>query len=246
MALHTGHRARVKEKFQRDGFDQFADHEVLEALLFYAIPYRDTNPIAHQLIQKAGSFARVFSLSDEEISSISYCGSHTTLFLRLTEEIAKRCIGGETEHEGYSTEEERRALAIKTVECVTDDEIHLLLFDNHYGLIDSQLLFRGSCTSPTFHDRHIVSAALLAHASMVVLISCHGNRIARPDPYEVEATADILRTLELLDIRLLDHYIVGGSTATSVLGVMQTKAQAIRDQNSAPLFRVVSREEDTE
>ena len=246
MALHTGHRARVKEKFRRDGFDQFADHEVLEALLFYPVPYRDTNPIAHELIDKAGSLAHVFSLTDDAVSSVAYCGRHTSLFLRLVSEIAQRCVGDAGEHEGYSTEDARRTLALETVQNVTEDEIHLLLFDNRYGLMGKQLLFKGSCTSPAFSASHIVTATLLTHASMVVLVSCHANRIARPDPFEVEATAEILRTLELMDIRLLDHYIVGGSTATSVLGVMQTKVQAIREQNTAPLFRVISREEDTE
>ena len=68
--------------------------------------------------------------------------------------------------------------------------------------------------------------------------------MARPSPYEVEATTNILRALELLDIHLLDHYIVGGPVATSVLQLMQTKAKEIRRQNSTPLFRMVKKEEE--
>ena len=243
MALHTGHRARVKEKFRNDGFDQFADHEVLEALLFYPIPYRDTNPIAHQLIERAGSLARVFSLGDTEIGEVPYCGDHTSLFLHLTAEIAKRCLEVDADLTGYANETARRDLVRQTVKDVNEDEVHLLLFDNHFGLLDSQRLFVGSCTSPAFRISEIITSTLRAHASTVIVVSTHASRIARPTPYEVEATTDILRQLELMDIRLLDHYIVGGSTVTSTLNLIHTKAQAIREQNTIPLFRIVSQEE---
>ena len=61
MGLHDGHRARKKEQFRRQGLDGFADHEVLELLLYYAIPRKDTNEIAHRLLQKFGSLQNVFS-----------------------------------------------------------------------------------------------------------------------------------------------------------------------------------------
>ena len=62
MALHTGHRKRVRDKFETGGFTQFADHEILEALLFAAVPYRDTNPLAHTLIERGGSLAGALRL----------------------------------------------------------------------------------------------------------------------------------------------------------------------------------------
>ena len=246
MAIHTGHRSRVKEKFRNDGFDQFADHEVLEALLFYAIPYRDTNPIAHQLIEKAGNLSRVFDLDRRTISSVPYCGDHTALFLRLVAEIAKRSLGDTESSSQYATDEARRALAIQTVANVQEDETHILLFDNHYRLIDTKCIFHGSYTAAAFRPSLAIEAALVAHASMVVLVSTHKDRVARPDPYEVDATTNLFRTLELLDIHLLDHYIVSGNVSTSILQIITTKTREIRDSTTLPLFRMVTNEEEKE
>ena len=70
MGLHDGHRARKKEQFRRQGLDGFADHEVLELLLYYAIPRKDTNEIAHRLLQKFGSLQNVFSAPLEELAKL--------------------------------------------------------------------------------------------------------------------------------------------------------------------------------
>ena len=65
MSIHAGHRQRLKERFLRDGLDNFEEHQVLELLLFYGIPQRDTNEIAHALIEKFGSLSRVLEASPE-------------------------------------------------------------------------------------------------------------------------------------------------------------------------------------
>ena len=79
MGLHDGHRARKKEQFRRQGLDGFADHEVLELLLYYAIPRKDTNEIAHRLLQKFGSLQNVFSAPLEELSKVDGVGESAAL-----------------------------------------------------------------------------------------------------------------------------------------------------------------------
>lgn len=81
MALHTGHRKRVRDKFETGGFAQFADHEILEALLFGAVPYRDTNPLAHTLIERGGSLAGAMRLTSQEIAGIPSAPERLPLFL---------------------------------------------------------------------------------------------------------------------------------------------------------------------
>ncbi|MBO2528099.1 MAG: hypothetical protein CW335_08050, partial [Clostridiales bacterium] len=70
MAVHDGHRSRKKEQFRNHGLDAFADHEVLELLLYYAVPRRDTNPIAHRLMERFGSLDAVFSAPIEELEKV--------------------------------------------------------------------------------------------------------------------------------------------------------------------------------
>ena len=79
MGLHDGHRARKKEQFRRQGLDGFADHEVLELLLYYAIPRKDTNELAHRLLQKFGSLQNVFSAPLEELAKVDGVGESAAL-----------------------------------------------------------------------------------------------------------------------------------------------------------------------
>ena len=90
MGLHDGHRARKKEQFRRHGLDGFADHEVLELLLYYAIPRRDTNETAHRLLQKFGSLQNVFSAEAEELARVEGVGESAALFLTLLPAVQKR------------------------------------------------------------------------------------------------------------------------------------------------------------
>ena len=72
MGVHDGHRDRKREQFLRCGAESFADHELLELLLYYAIPQRDTNPIAHALIERFGSLQAVLSAPAEELMEVPY------------------------------------------------------------------------------------------------------------------------------------------------------------------------------
>ena len=94
MGLHDGHRARKKEQFRRQGLDGFADHEVLELLLYYAIPRKDTNEIAHRLLQKFGSLQNVFSAPLEELAKVDGVGESAALLFTAgaAEVIAKGVV----------------------------------------------------------------------------------------------------------------------------------------------------------
>ena len=76
MPVHEGHRARKKEQFRAHGLDAFADHEALELMLFYAIPQRNVNPLAHALLERFGSFHGVLEASEEELCRVEGVGEY--------------------------------------------------------------------------------------------------------------------------------------------------------------------------
>ena len=92
MPVHDGHRARKKEQFRTHGLDAFADHEVLELLLYYAIPRADTNPIAHRLIERFGSLDGVFSASVSELSQVEGVGESAATLLALLMPLCRRLM----------------------------------------------------------------------------------------------------------------------------------------------------------
>lgn len=216
MAVHTGHRGRLKQKFLSDSFTHFADHEILEALLFYIRPYRDTNPLAHALIDTGGSLSGALALDAAHLREIPECPVTAPLFFSLIREIGRRAHGEETVAPTYGNDTALRDLAKRLTADVTDDRTVLLLFDNHYRLLGSPEVYRGYYASSAFRTQDVVAPALRARASVAVLVSTHASRIARPDPYEIAATRHMASALRLAGVTLTDHLILAGSQCYSV------------------------------
>ena len=86
-SIHKGHRERLKERFLKEGLDNFTDIQALELLLFYAIPQRDTNPIAHELLSRFGSLSQVLEAEAESLKTVPYIGDNAATLLRLVTEL---------------------------------------------------------------------------------------------------------------------------------------------------------------
>ena len=89
MSIHEGHRQRLKQRFLEEGLDKFTDIQVLELLLFYCIPRKDTNPIAHALLAHFGSLSQVLEAPVEELRKVEGVGESAALFLHLTTEVSR-------------------------------------------------------------------------------------------------------------------------------------------------------------
>ena len=92
MGVHDGHRERRRALFRRCGEDAFADHELLEVLLFYAIPRKDTNPIAHALIDQFGSLQAVLAASPEELESVPEVGPSASTLIALVSALSRKAL----------------------------------------------------------------------------------------------------------------------------------------------------------
>ena len=90
MADHSGHRERVKAEFLARGVDGWPDHRVLELLLFYALPQKDTNGLAHELIERFGSLAGVLDASQDELRKVKGVSGHTAVLLKLIPALCSR------------------------------------------------------------------------------------------------------------------------------------------------------------
>lgn len=96
--LHKGHRGRLKARFLREGEDSFDDHQVLELLLFYAVPRLDTNPAAHRLMQRFGSFSAVLEADPKDLSSVEGVGANAAAFLAMIPQITRRYFLDRVKH----------------------------------------------------------------------------------------------------------------------------------------------------
>ena len=193
MGLHDGHRQRKRERFLKQGADGLADHEVLELLLYYAIPRRDTNELAHRLIQHFGTLDAVFqaaaqrcarrSVSAERIlNSVERCGAY---FMDL--------LDGQ-----------RREL------------LYQVCLDGKGKVLSCKCLSQGSADMTSLSIRQVVENALLSGAAGVVLGHNHPSGVALPSAEDRAATLQVRDALATMDIRLLDHIIVADGDFVSM------------------------------
>lgn len=217
MANHEGHRQRMKRRFLRSDLDSFDDLAILEFLLYYAIPRRDTNPIAHNLLERYGSLAAVLEAPPEELQRVEGVTENAAILLTLVPAVARQHM---IERARY---EEPLNTTTKCGEYLTprffgerDEVVWLLCLDAKLMPLDCRLLFRGSVNSAGVSVRKVVEVALACNASSVVLAHNHTSGLALPSREDELTTLRLKTALDAVDILLVDHIIVAGDDYVSM------------------------------
>ena len=210
---HQGHRARKKRQFRDFGLDAFADHEALELLLFYAIPRQDTNPLAHELLNRFGSLSAVMDASVEELMTVDGIGERAAVLLKLVPALARSYT---LDHLGkvrtFQSGEELKEYLLALYTGCTKERVYLLLFDNRDTLLRTVQIGEGDLTAALFSTREIVQQVLLySKTTKVILSHNHPVGLALPSHADQTATDEIQRALSSVEVTLYDHIIVSGN-----------------------------------
>ena len=224
MATHDGHRERLRDTFLTHGLDSFHELQALELLLFYAIPRRDTNPIAHALLDRFGSLDGVFAASEQELCEVSGIGKHAAALILLTPQIVKRSRVAAADTIQYIRNGKEAAQYLRPrLDCEREEVAMMICLDSKMAVINCVELARGTVNMVDFSIRRVVEIAIRSKASYVVLAHNHpdgGPRMSREDNV---VTSQVYKALELVNIRLFDHILVAGDVYSSIndLGGMQ-------------------------
>lgn len=213
-----GHRERMRRRFLRHGLDNFDDHNVLELLLFYAIPRRDTNLLAHELIARFGSIAGVFEAEPEALMTVPGVGEKTAALIHLVPEAARRYLMDKTAPGMILSGSEAvgRFFLPRFVNC-RDERVYMACLDAKLKVLHCRELSAGGSTvSAHFDVRTVVQTALLQNASAVILAHNHTSGIALPSPEDEETTCRVREALALVGVTLVDHIIVAGDDFVSL------------------------------
>ena len=134
--MAEGHRARLKARFLTDGFDNFNEINALELLLFYTIPRSDTNPIAHRLLDRFGSFSAVLDADYNELLEVDGVSDHTATFLKLLPQTARYYESSKiTERKELATLSDIGEFFVRKYVGVIKETVYLLLLDNKRCMI---------------------------------------------------------------------------------------------------------------
>lgn len=218
MSIHDDHRQRVRTRFLESGLDGFNDIQVLEYLLFYCIPRRDTNPVAHALLEHFGSFSQVMEAPLEELKKVKGMGEGSAAFLSLVTAVGRY----------YQIDKAKQVTILPTInDCGNylipffrsrrNETVFLLCLDAKCKVICCKELGEGSINSAGVPIRRIVETALGVTATSVILAHNHPSGVAVPSAEDVQATYRLEAALNSVEIQLADHIVVADDDFVSMV-----------------------------
>lgn len=229
--IHSGHRDRMRKVFLEHGLDAFPDVNVLELLLFYAVPRQDTNPIAHRLMDAFGSLPAVLSASPEELMRHGGLTENAAALIKLIIETARR---------QQICRLKPGAILTSTEQCgeymlpffygAPNETVYLLALDGKCKVLGYSNMFSGSVSSASLNIRSVVEYALRVNASSVVLAHNHVSGIALPSQADIQTTRALESALDTVEIFLADHIVVAEGDFVSMLdsGLLRDRSSFIR------------------
>ena len=223
MGIHDGHRARKKQQFLRSGPDSFANHELLELALFYAIPRRDVNGTAHELLERFGSLAGVLEADVEELRHIPGVGDSAAILLKLLSVVKFRAGCSEPEGKIISSTDEAGEFFVRRMQGQKRELLYLMCLDGKGKVLSCRCLSAGSANMTSTSVRQVVEQALRSGAVAVILAHNHPSGIALPSRADQHMTQQVVDALAPLGIRLLDHIVVADDDFVSMAdsGIIQ-------------------------
>lgn len=217
MGIHDGHRERMRQRFLRYGLDSFEDHNVLELLLFYAVPRKDTNELAHRLLETFGSLDKVMEASQEALMAVPGMGESAAALLRLIPAAGQRYLMAKQETGSVLNNSTKTGnYLLPRFLSATEEMAYILCLDGKMAVLDCVRLGEGSISSVCLNVRTVVQVALDKRAACVILAHNHVSGVALPSAEDREATRRIQRALETVGICLLDHIIVADGDFVSM------------------------------
>lgn len=180
MGIHDGHREKVRARFLTAGLDAFADHEALELLLYYAIPRRDTNPIAHALMERYGSLSAVLEAPVEDLRKVEGIGESAAVLLRLVPQLSRKARLADARETVLNSAERAGAYLLELFAGLSREVLYQLCLDQKGKLMACKRLSEGSANSTDLNIRLLVENAILTSASAVILSHNHPSGIALP------------------------------------------------------------------
>lgn len=234
-SIHSGHRERIREQYVKDGAESLLDHQFLELLLTYAIPRRDTNALAHALLERFGTLEGVVTAEIAQLTMVEGVGESTAVFLRMQGDLFRRLLLRRAENGRgrvrLNTPAAAAHYAVALLSLSEYETVYAVCLNAKKDVLFCDRLQRGTLTEAQIYPRTVAEIALLRHAHGVLLIHNHPSGDPSPSEEDANATQAVQAALESIGVQLFDHLVVGGSyafsfTTRAVIGVTGVSGQA--------------------
>ena len=220
-----GHRERIKEKFLKNGIDGFAEYEILELLLTYCIPRKDTKPIAKELLNKFKSLDNIFKADFDKLSAIDGLGKNSIVFLKLIGDLPSII---------YKDELKNKKLVNKEILKITNKDILLNYLRNKIGYEEKEKFYViylsssneviefeensvGTLDRSSVYPREIYKKIINLNAKSIILAHNHPSDNITPSKSDIELTNEIAKGLKNFGALLIEHIIITKNSYFSFL-----------------------------
>jgi len=220
---YAGHRERLRERFLSGGADALPDYELLEMVLFAAIPRRDVKPLAKRLLAKFGTFADVIAAPRERLLDLDGVGDNVAAQLKIVEAAALRLSKTRVlNRPALSSWAALVDYCTAAMARTSHEEFRILFLDKKNTLVADEVQGRGTVDHTPVYPREIVKRALELSASAIILVHNHPSGDPAPSRADIEMTREIVNAARALHIAVHDHIVVGrnGTASFKALGLM--------------------------
>lgn len=217
--LHEGHREKLRKRFISDkGFENFADHQILELLLFYANARGDTNPLAHTLLNTFGSLKGVLEARPEQLMQVKGIGERAATLISMVVPLTRvwhRCAMTQPKRIGNSREAEEYCLSILAGERM--ERFYVISLNAKCNVLGRRKISDGSLSEVSAYPRVVMETALNYNAHSILLCHNHPGGTCAPSQEDISSTLQLQRLLGGVGIVVLDHIIVAGDSTYSMI-----------------------------
>lgn len=214
---NTNHRRRIKEHLLAHGLAYLNDHQMIEVLLFFGIPQKDTNAIAHELLNKYGSFHEVFNGSVEELKSVNGMTENAAILISLIPQYVAALTTKKQLGKSLRNPEDMAAFFMAQYVGVKNEKILLACLDDQLRLIELIPLATGNINRVDIEIRNIATHAIRTNASQIILAHNHIDKRSSPTQEERKINDELKKTFANLTMKLAEHVIIGNDGAALMM-----------------------------
>lgn len=212
-----GHRARLLERFVRGGLAGFHDYEIVELLLTYAIPRKDTKPLARRLLERYKSLNGILNATPEGLQEIDGVGRRVAHLFVLLREVMSICLQERCEKQPYVSKRRDVEEYLRFHYGLQKDEfVAVVLLDNGNHVIGTELVAEGTVNQCVVYPRVIVQKAIARGASSLILVHNHPGGTTDPSEADWQITTRLRQIGKLMDLPLVDHIIISRHGSVSL------------------------------
>lgn len=227
MSIHKDHRQRVKNRFLKEGLENFDDVHILEMMLFYCVPRKDTNVLAHNLLNRFGTLNDVMNASAEQLRQVEGMGDGAITYIRFLREFAGVCqVRKNRDVKVINSYQDVYCCLYDRFSNHTRELVYVICMDAKRRILCIEKIGEGTVNSAGVSTRKVIELALAHNAAAVILAHNHPSGDVSASPEDLAVTRFVSDALRAIDVELTDHIIFSDHQYTSIVqsGVLKPAA----------------------